>query len=257
MDVIRSNDEARLTTALSSNGWTKTVEDEGWHWEATDAASYVALETHITNVMEAISRTWALTLSSFYERRKDRIRLMAELEEAMRELNTLQREVDDIRRNLSTENDRLAEEANKLKQLYNDILTTDQLIIDLQRHRANMRYTRCPNKNTYETCTHNDLKAQYDEELRQLDLAIEQSRERRKGLARDYDDRRRRLQTARAQYAQKEARWRARNQALAPARRNAIAKRAAITKSERQMQQARNSSTLQLRDIVARVNAWG
>lgn len=85
MDVIRSSDEARLSAALLASGWKSPISDEGWHWEAQDTPSFARLGDFIKTSMELMTKKWAETLSTFYERRKERLSLLVEYEAAARE----------------------------------------------------------------------------------------------------------------------------------------------------------------------------
>lgn len=57
---IRSVSEGAVVAALSQNGWTRTVANEAWHWEATVAAGYQNAKA-TQQVMKApgsLSRQW-------------------------------------------------------------------------------------------------------------------------------------------------------------------------------------------------------
>lgn len=256
IDVIRSNDELRLADALSTSGWTQTVEDEGWHWEATGAPRYSALDTFIATEMDALSEQWALTLSSFYERRKESLVLLSELESLRLELARTQKNADDLRQQLAQESAWLRNEENRLRLEYDEILSLDKQIVQLQYERANKRYTYCPNGQPYERCEHYDLKQRYDNELRQLDQTIVAMRTRRTQLAADYDTGRRELANRRQRYAIKEREWKAQLQQVNTLQGQVAAKRQQVTTKQNQMQAARTSSSSQLTIIAAKVAGW-
>lgn len=256
IDVIRSNDEVRLAGALSTSGWTQTVEDEGWHWEATGAPRYSALDTFIATEMDALSEQWALTLSSFYERRKESLVLLSELESLRLDLARAQKNADDLRQQLAQESAWLRNEENRLRLEYDEILSLDKQIVQLQFERANKRYTYCPNGQPYERCEHYDLKQRYDNELRQLDQAIVAMRTRRTQLAADYDTGRRELANRRQRYAIKEREWKVQLQQVNTLQGQVAAKRQQVTTKQNQMQAARTSSSSQLTIIAAKVAGW-
>jgi len=256
MDIIRSKDEQRLAGALSSSGWAQTAEDEGWHWEAISAPRYSALGTFIDTQMDGLSKQWALTLSSFYERRKEMLALLNELEALRVDLFQAQRTAEDMRQQLAAESAWLVQEERRLRAEYDEIVSLDQQIVTLQNERANKRYTYCRNGHPYATCTHTDLKQKYDNELRQLDQAIESKRSRRTQLARDYDLGRRELVARRQKYAQKEAAWREQLRQVNLLQSNVAAKNQQVTTTQNQMDSKRREAATQLTGIVAKVAEW-
>ncbi len=256
IDVIRANDEQRLGDALSTSGWAPTVEDEGWHWEAVDAPRYSALGAFIDNEMDALSERWALTLSSFYERRKESLILLTELEALRVDLQQAQRVAEDSRQQLAQESAWIANEDLRLRSEYDEVISLDRQIIQLQNERATKRYTYCPNEQPYATCGHPDLKQRYDDELRHLDQTILSKRVRRAQLARDYEVGRRELARRRQIYVIKQREWRAQLQQVNFLQQQVSAKRQQISTKQTQMQNARTLSATQLSAIAMKVSGW-
>lgn len=256
IDVVRSADGRRLSDALSASGWEQSVEDEGWHWVAVAASQYSALVAFIDGEMKTLSNDWALTLSSFYERRKESLALLSELEALRVELLQAQRKADDLRQQLTQESAWLTNEEGRLRSVYNDIGVLDREISQLQTERANKRYTYCPNRQPYANCGHAELKQRFDNELRQLDQSIQSKRVRRGELARDYDIGRKTLVARRQRFAVKQNEWRTQLQQVKRVQVQVSKKRQQVMNKQSEMQAARASSTNQLSAIVENVKRW-
>ncbi len=160
IDIVRGNDEGRLTAALSKAKWEKTVEDEGWHFEATGIPGWKAVEKAVSAV-RPISEKYGQQIVRVYENRK-RIRekypsLEVDRERLVREgdrLKAEERRLQIVRSQLEASRDAL--EKRKLAN-ENEGRSIERLRLEIE----SMRYTLCPAGQPFEMCTHEDLKRQW------------------------------------------------------------------------------------------------
>lgn len=168
IDVVRGSDEAKLNDALTNNGWVAAVEDEGWHFEAQDAASWEKIQDYMASDIKPLSDSIAqaivnAVLFKCYIQRN-------EAEFRRQEQDLRQREQDLRRRGLDLR-DRRVQLNRKTTQLNNEraAMTAEENAIRGLRNRLHgMVFDRCPNNQDINHCTHYDLIRQWRQERQDL-----------------------------------------------------------------------------------------
>jgi ankyrin repeat protein len=176
IDIVRGNDEALLSNALSSNGWVAAVEDEGWHFEAQAAPSFSRILQHMQQVVAPLSQAIAdaivneVLFRCYIERNKTAFR---NLEQKFRQTaQELSRKQQALRRR----RDALNREAIRLNREASSIAQEESAIRALRRQLNNMVYRGCPNHEPFDRCTHEVEKQRWLQEKENLRNEI-QSRE--------------------------------------------------------------------------------
>ena len=72
-DMIRT-DEANVVSAMSDGGWTRTVDDEGWHFECTSSPDHSKAATKISEFRKSgsgLAYKWSEEVANFYIKSRD------------------------------------------------------------------------------------------------------------------------------------------------------------------------------------------
>lgn len=71
-DMIRT-DEANVVKAMNKGGWTKTVSDEGWHFECTSSSDHTKAQAKIASFRKktGLAYKWSESVAKFYRDTKD------------------------------------------------------------------------------------------------------------------------------------------------------------------------------------------
>jgi hypothetical protein len=256
MDVVRNIDAMRLSRALTASGWTQPVDDEGWHWEASDAQKYQALASYIDKEMAPLSHEFGLRLSSYYERRRESLELIGDVEALRVSVSQFERRHDEERVALDTERSAIQREGERLATVMSQARDAGVELARLETQRRNKRYTYCPNGNTYEACQHPDLKARYDREVRELDGAIVRTRARQAALTAEHERGVAALEQRQRDCDSREAKWRSASRELQKLQGELRTKERQLTRAKQAMQNARRSGSEQLTLIAAAVQRW-
>jgi|GEM_PF-4368616 len=161
IDVVRGNDESRLSNALAAAGWTATVPDEGWHFEATSIPSWASIESAIQTTVTPLSDQYASFLSDHFHITK---RHQDDMPHYVSEKNRVAQLERSIRAEEAALRLRAAELQRRdayLRTELGSMQLEQQQINELVRRYNTMIFDRCPNGNTFEQCTHDDLKRQW------------------------------------------------------------------------------------------------
>jgi DNA repair exonuclease SbcCD ATPase subunit len=168
IDVIRNGDEIRLKKALMDAGWNPAIADEGWHFQAEAASDWEDIKNKISTIVEPVSEKYAQNRVVYYENKK-RI-LEAEpgyLSERIK-LNESKAILNSKLADLNQEKYHLNREQSLLRDEDFAIKNERQRIQRLKSQIDSMVYDKCPQGNPYDTCTHEDLKRQFDRDRNEL-----------------------------------------------------------------------------------------
>ena len=169
IDIVRKNDEARLTASLEANLWEKHDNPaEPWHFDAKGIASYAEIQSKIASVKAKYSSVIANELFAALEAEKkfkeklpgyqqERARLIAESERLTAEQEYLNGESSALQRRQNSLRNEIAN--------YNRYVERNR---QLRRRIENFRYTYCPNGNSFDSCSHNNEKNRYIRERNRM-----------------------------------------------------------------------------------------
>ncbi|WP_370515227.1 ankyrin repeat domain-containing protein [Paracoccus sp. S-4012] len=168
IDVIRGNDERRIKTALIDAGWEANVDGEGWHFEAKGAHSWDTIKGDIAERAEPRAKDCAFAIvedvlyGCYIKRNEEKFR------EQQREISELRRELDQKRRDLDRRRRDLQSRAESLRREQAEINEEQAYIASLRREYDGMVYDLCPNNQSYNECTHIELKQRWDQQRQDL-----------------------------------------------------------------------------------------
>jgi predicted nucleic acid-binding Zn-ribbon protein len=137
-DMVRTNETA-LISAMKKGGWTKTVADEGWHFECTTSADHSKAANKIKSfrtTRTGLAYKWSEQVAIFYQKVKDyqkRVPIFnRRLEKHKINSQQLQAEIDNFNSDLQRLKNRINQfntdvrkynsELARAKNLYNEIM---------------------------------------------------------------------------------------------------------------------------------------
>lgn len=113
-DMIRT-DEANVVAAMNSAGWTRTVGDEGWHFECTSSADHKVAASKIKTFRaksSGVAYKWAEQVANFYIKTRDFEKrapaFNARLQNHQQTLQVLESDIDAFNRSVSQQDTRVA-----------------------------------------------------------------------------------------------------------------------------------------------------
>jgi hypothetical protein len=164
IDIIRASDEARLKTALENNGWKQHASsEEQHHYTATGIPSWNTINSKRDAVLAAHI--------GLKDKIVQRIQLQLDTNGAEKKVAEARQKVGYARQDVAAHRQIYNMNAGLLDSEKNSLSLAEQRRDSLQLALASAKsdlagfvYTYCPNRQPYDQCNHEDLKARYREE---------------------------------------------------------------------------------------------
>lgn len=188
IDVVRGGQARRIQSILQQTGWLNGLEAEGWHFEAVQAPARARLLTLIQQEALGPSDAFKALVSDFLYTRQACRDLLPDF---LREKAALQVEIDRMQRQrdaLDREKTRLDAVKRGLDRDANVLSRKRDAAVRLRRDYNNMIF-RCPNGEPEPTCTHFELKRQFQQRKEQARPRVEAEESEVVRMKRDLDSR--------------------------------------------------------------------
>ncbi|WP_181321338.1 M15 family metallopeptidase [Pseudomonas putida] len=164
IDIIRGADEDRLKNALSASGWVQAISDEGWHFQAESADDWSDVTQKIENIIKPLSDKYAEDRVVYHENKKRVSEREPGYKKEKKRLDDERITLNKDRSTLNQERTLLLSRQANLNYEDNAIKTERTRVLQLKNSYTGMTYKYCPQNASYEQCTHENLKRQYDSE---------------------------------------------------------------------------------------------
>jgi uncharacterized small protein (DUF1192 family) len=184
IDAVRGSDK-QITEELKAAGWSLTHSNEPWHFDATSIAAWGAVQKKIASVAPKAKELRPQLIEKYENRKKIRDKF-PRLEADKKRLTDEQQRLDAEKRRLEARAADLTSRQAALEAKRSAIEAETSRLAELQSEIARMRFDQCPNGQSFEACSHEDLKARWTSARNQKIQSYEQRSARLRGEAESY-----------------------------------------------------------------------
>lgn len=168
VDIVRRDDAELLFESLTKHGWEQTVEDEGWHFDATGIPSWSKIQSRVEKIKKRGNSALVKNVVDRYELQK-KVKIEIEKISKMEKLvNRLEiRLVREEKRYMDASTE--VEKAKKIVlEIQKRINRTKREIERLLSNLKNIIYDGCPNNRPFQDCSHEDEKKIFVNKLNRI-----------------------------------------------------------------------------------------
>lgn len=178
IDVRLGGDVNRIKSALNAEGWIDDKQNEPWHFEARNTPSFPQVQSYIeTEKVQSAANKFAEKLDNILSKKRRYLQAKPDFDRRRDQLNKTKDALSREKASLSRRRHDLAKTAGHLRNERSEINAEQRAVAALGSKIARMKYDRCPNQNPFDDCDHEDLKAAWLREKRQLEYEYKQRKD--------------------------------------------------------------------------------